>query len=73
MQRKIINLSVPEVMEKQIQKQAKMENKSTSELLREAFRIYLFYKNWAKIRALGEETALKMGLESYDDIEEAAG
>lgn len=72
-QRKIINISVPYPMEQQIQALAREENKTKSELLREAFRIYMWRKNWAKIRAWGEETARRMGIETYDDIEKIAG
>ena len=60
-------------MQQQIQALAKQENKTTSELLREAFRVYKWRKNWAKIRAWGEETARRMGIETYDDIERIAG
>lgn len=72
-QRKIINISVPAAIEKQIGQMAKQENKTKSELLREAFRVYKFRKEWAKIRLLGEQTAQRMGIESYDDVERIAG
>ncbi len=71
--RVILNISVPSAIGKQIDSLAKEENKTRSELLREAFRIYKFQKSWAKIRVLGEQTAQRMGLESYDDIEAIAG
>ena len=73
MQRSIINFSVPRELEKEITKMAKDENKTKSELLREAFRVYKWNKAWAKIRLLGEQTAEKYGLESYDDIENFLG
>lgn len=73
LQRRIINISVPVAIERQIESLAKKENKTKSELLREAFRVYKFHKDWARIRAWGEEIALKMGIESYDDIERIAG
>jgi len=71
--RKIINISVPAVMEQQIERTAEEENKTVSELLREAFRVYQFRKDWAKIRRWGDEIAKRMGIESYDDIEKIAG
>ncbi len=73
MQRSIINFSVPKKIEEEISKLAKEENKTKSELLREAFRVYQFRKRWVKIRMWGEETARKMGIESYDDVEKIAG
>lgn len=72
-QRAIVNISVPRIMEKQIIKMAKDENKTKSELLREAFRVYKWQKEWARLRILGEETARRMGIESYEDVERIAG
>lgn len=72
-QRRIINISVPVAIEEQIEQMAKRENKTKSELLREAFRVYKFRKEWARIRLLGEQTAQRMGIESYDEIEKIAG
>ena len=72
-QRQIINISVPAAIAKQIEEQAKKEYKTKSELMREAFRLYQFDKEWARIRMLGEQTAQRMGIETYDDIERIAG
>lgn len=72
-QRSIINISVPPALAKRIKKVAKEENRTQSELLREAFRKYEFYRDWAKIRAWGEETAKRMDIESDDDVERIAG
>lgn len=72
-QRAIINISVPKPLEKEITKMAKRENKTKSELLREAFRVYQWRKNWAQIRIWGEETARRMEIETYEDIERIAG
>lgn len=71
--RVILNISVPAIIGKQIDSLAAEENKTRSELMREAFRLYRFQNSWAKIRTLGEQTAQRMGLESYDDIEKIAG
>ena len=32
-----------------------------------------FSKDWAKIRKLGKQTAKRMGIKTYDDIERIAG
>ena len=71
--RSIINISVPEALEKEITFLAKQENKTISELLREAFINLKFIKKWSKIRSLGQLTADKFNLESYDEIEKFAG
>jgi metal-responsive CopG/Arc/MetJ family transcriptional regulator len=73
MQRSIINFSVPKEVEDEIEKLAKKENKTKSELLRQAFQAYKFSANWAKLRVLGQLTAEKFNLETYDDIERIAG
>lgn len=73
MQRSIINISVPKNLEKQISALAKKENKTKSELLREAFRTYQSQKDWLRIRLWGEEIAQRMGIETYDDVERIAG
>jgi len=71
--RSIINISVPRALEKEITALAQEENKTKSELLREAFTSYKFLKKWVRIRTLGQLTAEKFKLESYDDIEQFAG
>lgn len=73
MQRAIINISVPSDMAKTIKKIAREENKTQSELLREAFRRYEFDRDWAKIKAVGRETARRLGIETDDDVERIAG
>ncbi len=72
-QRSIINISVPRKMEIQIQKVAKEENRTISELLRETFRRYEFDRDWAKIKAIGKATALRMDIKSDEDVERIAG
>lgn len=73
MSRSIVNISVPKAIENEISSLARAENKTKSELLREAFRVYKLSRNWSKIRALGSATAEKFELESYDEIENFAG
>ncbi len=73
MQRSIINISVPRAIAKQIDAMAKAENKTKSELIREAFRKYRSDRDWMRIRRWGEETARRLGIETYDDIEKIAG
>lgn len=72
-QRAIINVSMPPAMAKRVTKLAKEENRTKSELLREAFRVYEWKRDWAKIRAWGKETAVRMGIKSDEDVERIAG
>lgn len=73
MQRSIINVSVPPALAKRIKKVAKEENRTKSELLREAFRRYEFDRDWAKIKAWGRQTARRVGIKTEDDVERIAG
>lgn len=73
MQRSILNISMPADMAKRVKKIAKEENRTQSELIREAFRKYEFNKDWARIKAVGRATTLRMGIKSYDDVERIAG
>lgn len=73
MQRMILNISMPPDMAKRIKKVAREENRTQSELIREAFRVYEFKRDWIKIRAWGRETAGKMNIRTYDDVERIAG
>jgi hypothetical protein len=66
---KVINFSAPPALAKMIARQAKLEKKSKSELLRDAFESYMFEKRLRELQKVGQEIAEKLGLESYDDIE----
>lgn len=72
-QRSIINISMPPAMAKRVTKLAKEENRTKSELFREAFRLYEWKRDWVKIRAWGQETARKMRIKSDEDVERIAG
>ncbi len=63
---KVISLSLPPDMEKEIQKVAKEEHRTTSELLREAFRQYLSNRDLATVRRVGRKIAKKMKLKPED-------
>lgn len=60
---------MPPTMAKRVSKVAKEENRTKSELLREAFRIYEFQRDWLKIKALGVETARRLKIKSDEDVE----
>lgn len=64
---------MPPAMARRIKKMAEEDNRTTSELLREAFRVYESDRDWARIRAIGRETARRMNIKTYEDIERIAG
>ncbi|MBU0569203.1 hypothetical protein KKB40_00285 [Patescibacteria group bacterium] len=69
----VVNFSAPPALAKQIMKQAKKENKTKSAFLRTTFESYMFEKKLKEIQVYGRVIAEKLGLESYDDIEEYLG
>ena len=69
----IINFSAPPAIARMIVKQAKLEEKTKSELLRDAFFSYMFSQRLKTIQEAGKMIAQKFGLESYDDIEKYVG
>jgi metal-responsive CopG/Arc/MetJ family transcriptional regulator len=65
---KVISLSLPPEMEAEVQKIAKEEHRTTSELLREAFRQYLTNRDLSTIRKEGRKIAKKMKLNPEDIV-----
>ena len=63
---KVISFSMPPEMEKQVQKVAKEEHRTISELFREAFRQYLANRDLASVRSEGRKVAKKMKLKPED-------
>ena len=63
---RVISLSLPPDMEKEVQKIAKEEHRTISELLREAFRQYLSTRDLASIRKEGRKVAKRMNLKPDD-------
>jgi CopG family transcriptional regulator/antitoxin EndoAI len=70
---KILNISLPPEMYEEIEQMAREESRTKSELMREAFRQYQFNRRWRLLRRWGEETALRLGIQSDDDVERLAG
>jgi CopG family transcriptional regulator/antitoxin EndoAI len=70
---RILNISLPPQMYEEIEQIAREENRTKSELMREAFRQYRFNRQWRLLRRWGEETALRLGIQSDDDVERLAG
>lgn len=66
---KIQTLSLPPKMVSQIEKLAKNEGMTKSELFREAVRQYIRRKRWEKIREYGAQKAAELGIKNGKDIE----
>ena len=70
---KILNVSLPPEMYDAVEQVAREESRTKSELMREAFRQYQFNRRWRSLRQWGEETALRLRIQSEEDVEELAG
>lgn len=67
---KVTTLSLPPQMVKEAERIAKEENRTKSELFREALRLYINQRRWQKIRGWGQESAKKACLkeENINDL-----
>lgn len=63
---KLVTISLSPNLLKKAEKAAKEENRTRSELLREALRRYLEDREWRKIYRCGERRARSLGLEEED-------
>ncbi len=63
------NLSMPSDLLKLVDKQAKSEHRSRSELFRDAAREYILRdKKWKSLQRYGAAQAKKMGLRTEEDV-----
>jgi len=70
---RILSISVPPGMYATIENTAQVENRTKSELMREAFRHYQFVRRWRLVRQWGAETAAYLNLERDEDLEAFLG
>ena len=70
---RVLNVSLPPEMYDEIDQVAREESRTKSELIREAFRQYQFNRKWRLLRRWGEETVLRLGIETDEDVERLAG
>jgi len=66
---KILNISLSKELYEKIEDVALQENRTKSELIREAFRQYSANRNWSRIRQWGDETARRMQIKDEQDID----
>jgi len=67
---KVMTVSLPQEMFRKAEKLAKEENRTRSELFREALRQYMASRErWQEIRKWGGETAREYGVTSEADVE----
>jgi len=70
---RILNISMPPEMYESVETGAREENRTKSELMREAFRHYQFARRWRIIRRWGEETANQLNIQTDEELEQFLG
>lgn len=63
---KVINISLPEELLREVDEFARSEKRTRSELFREAARQYIESRWWRRIRESGSKTARELGLTDED-------
>lgn len=66
---RVVNISMPEEFFRQAERIAKEENRTRSELYREALRQYIETRQWQKLQRESAERARELGITSEEDIE----
>lgn len=66
---KVVNISMPEEFFKEAEKLAREENRTRSELYREAIRQYIETRRWEKLQRETAARARRLGITSEEDIE----
>lgn len=65
---KVVSITLPPALYEQAQALAKEENRTMSELMREALRSYQRERVYEKMRAHMESVANKIGVQSEEDV-----
>jgi CopG family transcriptional regulator/antitoxin EndoAI len=63
---KIVSITLPPTMLKQADKLARKENRTKSELVREALRRYIVQQEYQELQRQGRERARRLGLKQSD-------
>lgn len=73
MSMKIISVSLPAEVDKQISEIAALQNRSKSQIVAEAMKKYDFDLRWAPVREYGDRIAKELGIKSDEDVERIFG
>ena len=65
---KVVSITLPPQLLEQAQALAREENRTMSELIREALRRYQRERKWDQIRAYGSAAAERAGVRTEDDV-----
>ena len=65
---KVVSITLPPPLFEEAKALAKQENRTMSELMREALRRYQREREWEQIRAYGTKAAEKAGVKTEEDV-----
>ncbi|MFZ6017113.1 MAG: CopG family ribbon-helix-helix protein [Nitrospirota bacterium] len=65
---KVMTLSLPPEMVKEVERLTKDEKRTKSELFREALRKYINDRQWQQIRQWGIKTARELNISNEEDV-----
>lgn len=66
---KPIAVSLPTGLLREMERVAKEETRTRSDLIRDALQQYLASRRWQRLRKWGAETAERLGLKTEDDLQ----
>lgn len=69
----VISFSIDEQIKNDVERMAKEERRSKSDIFREMYDTYRFKKTLAKVQKVGHAKFLAIGIESIDQAEEYLG
>ncbi|MBU4230976.1 MAG: ribbon-helix-helix protein, CopG family [Proteobacteria bacterium] len=68
---KLISISIMPDFLREVEKVAKEENRTKSELVREALRRYIADREWEKLTRYAREKAAETGIKTEEDIQQS--
>lgn len=69
----VISFSIDEQIKEDVERMAREERRSKSDIFREMYDAYKFKKTLTKVQKVGREKFLKLGIESIDQAEAYLG
>jgi CopG family transcriptional regulator/antitoxin EndoAI len=67
---KVMTLSLPPEMVKEVERLTKEEKRTKSELFREALRKYINDRRWQQLRQWGTKAAQELGISTEEEVDE---
>jgi hypothetical protein len=68
-----ISFSTEEQIKEDVERMAKDERRSKSDIFREMYNTYMFKKTLTKVQKIGQEKFMQLGIESIDQAEAFLG